>query len=60
MLFFTFADLPCRYKNKEALGIHGASAHFKDLGRAFKKEDLLAAPMKAYFTKEVGGYTSKL
>lgn len=54
------ADILSRYKNKEALGVHGASTHFKDLGRAFKKEDLLAAPMKVYFTKEVGGYTSKL
>ncbi|KAF2799865.1 antibiotic biosynthesis monooxygenase-like protein [Melanomma pulvis-pyrius CBS 109.77] len=48
------------YKNKEALGVHGASPDFKALGRALKKEDLLAAPMKAYFTKEVGGYASKL
>ncbi|KAF2703550.1 antibiotic biosynthesis monooxygenase-like protein [Pleomassaria siparia CBS 279.74] len=48
------------YKDKDALGFHGASAHFKDLGRELKKEDLLAGPMKAYFTKEVGGYASKL
>jgi hypothetical protein len=30
------------------------------MGKAFKKEDLLAAPMKVMFTKEAGGYASKL
>jgi quinol monooxygenase YgiN len=50
----------CRYKDQASLKMHGASKHFKDLGRAFKNEDLLAAPMKVLFTKEVGGYGSKL
>ncbi|KAJ4371973.1 hypothetical protein N0V83_003746 [Neocucurbitaria cava] len=48
------------YKDKASLEIHGKSSYFKDLGRAFKKEDLLAGPMKVMFTKEVGGYASKL
>jgi hypothetical protein len=30
------------------------------MGRAMKKEDLLAGPMKVLITKEVGGYVSKL
>ena len=49
-----------RYKDKASLEAHGKSEYFKNLGRALKKEDLLAAPMKVMFTKEVGGYASKL
>lgn len=30
------------------------------MGKTLKEEDLLAAPMKIIFTKEVGGYASKL
>ncbi|KAF2010650.1 antibiotic biosynthesis monooxygenase-like protein [Aaosphaeria arxii CBS 175.79] len=48
------------YKDEQSLGIHAASKDFKALGRAFKQEDLLAEPMKPYFTKEVGGFASKL
>ena len=49
-----------RYANKAALETHGKSEDFKNLGRALKKEDLLAEPMKILFTKEAGGYASKL
>ncbi|KAL6703752.1 hypothetical protein ACN47E_009133 [Coniothyrium glycines] len=48
------------YANQAALETHAKSADFKALGRALKKEDLLAAPMKVLFTKEAGGYASKL
>ncbi|CAO2656508.1 Nn.00g053110.m01.CDS01 [Neocucurbitaria sp. VM-36] len=48
------------YKDMASLEIHGKSDYFKNLGRTLKKEDLLAAPMKVMFTKEVGGYASKL
>jgi quinol monooxygenase YgiN len=49
-----------RYKDQASLQTHGTSKDFKEMGRAFKKEDLLAAPMQVLFTKEVGGYASKL
>jgi quinol monooxygenase YgiN len=49
-----------RYKDQASLQTHGTSKDFKEMGRAFKKEDLLAAPMQVIFTKEVGGYASKL
>jgi quinol monooxygenase YgiN len=49
-----------RYKDQAALGAHAKSDDFKTLGRSLKKEDLLAEPMKVYFTKEAGGYASKL
>ncbi|OAL44016.1 antibiotic biosynthesis monooxygenase-like protein [Pyrenochaeta sp. DS3sAY3a] len=48
------------YKDKASLATHGKSEDFKTLGRTLKKEDLLAAPMKVIFTKEVGGFSSKL
>ncbi|PSN59499.1 antibiotic biosynthesis monooxygenase-like protein [Corynespora cassiicola Philippines] len=48
------------YKDQQALGAHAASSSFKEMGRTFKKEDLLAEPMRVHFTKEVGGYASKL
>jgi quinol monooxygenase YgiN len=49
-----------RYKDQASLQTHGMSKDFKEMGRTLKKEDLLAAPMKVLFTKEVGGYASKL
>ncbi|KAF1830654.1 antibiotic biosynthesis monooxygenase-like protein [Decorospora gaudefroyi] len=48
------------YANKAALETHSKSQTFKELGKALKSEDLLAAPMKVLFTKEAGGYASKL
>jgi quinol monooxygenase YgiN len=50
----------CRYANQAALETHAKTDYFKELGRALKKEDLLAEPMKVLFTKEAGGYASKL
>ncbi|CAN9468743.1 unnamed protein product [Alternaria alternata] len=49
-----------RYANKAALETHGKSEDFKKLGKTMKTEDLLAEPMKVLFTKEAGGYASKL
>jgi len=49
-----------RYKDSESIKIHGQSDYFKAMGNAFKTEDLLAEPMKVMFTKEAGGYASKL
>lgn len=49
-----------RYKDKAALAAHAKTDYFKSLGRLLKQEDLLAAPMKVMFTKEAGGYASKL
>lgn len=49
-----------RYANKAALETHAKSEDFKKLGKAMKTEDLLAEPMKVLFTKEAGGYSSKL
>jgi quinol monooxygenase YgiN len=49
-----------RYANKAALETHAKSEDLKKLGKAFKTEDLLAEPMKLLFTKEAGGYSSKL
>lgn len=46
--------------DKAAIEAHSKSEDFKALGRAFKKEDLLAQPMKVIITKEAGGYASKL
>ncbi|KAH7061618.1 hypothetical protein BKA63DRAFT_199034 [Paraphoma chrysanthemicola] len=48
------------YKDKAAIDVHGKSEAFKNMGRIMKKEDLLAGPTKIMFTKEVGGYASKL
>lgn len=48
------------YKDKASLGAHAATKDFKELGRAFKREDLLAEPMKVIFPKAVGGFDSKL
>lgn len=48
------------YANQAALEAHAKSDDFKAMGRAFKKEDLLASPMKVMFTKEAAGYASKL
>ncbi|KAJ4288150.1 hypothetical protein N0V90_012167 [Kalmusia sp. IMI 367209] len=48
------------YKDQASLQAHGTSDYFKEMGRAIKKEDLLAEPMKILFTKDVGGYVSKL
>ncbi|KAJ4322045.1 hypothetical protein N0V94_002624 [Neodidymelliopsis sp. IMI 364377] len=48
------------YKDQAAIGAHAKSEDFKALGRTLKKEDLLAEPMKVIFTKEAGGYASKL
>lgn len=49
-----------RYANKAALETHAKTDHFKAMNKTVKKEDLLAEPMKIVFTKEVGGYASKL
>ncbi|KAF1911661.1 hypothetical protein BDU57DRAFT_524271 [Ampelomyces quisqualis] len=48
------------YKDMAAIEAHSKSEDFKHMGRTMKKEDLLAAPMKVLFTKEAGGYASKL
>ncbi|KAF1948938.1 hypothetical protein CC80DRAFT_485268 [Byssothecium circinans] len=48
------------YKDQTALKVHGGTDYFKDMGRKMKQEELLAAPMKVLFTKEVGGFASKL
>ena len=56
----TYSFCRCRYKDQESLKVHGGSKDFKELGRAFKKEGLLEGPMKVLFTKEAGGFASKL
>lgn len=48
------------YANKAALETHAKSEDFKKMGKLMKTEDLLAEPTKVMFTKEVGGYASKL
>lgn len=48
------------YENQAAIEAHGKSEAFKTLGRTMQQEDLLAGPMKVMFTKEIGGYASKL
>lgn len=48
------------YKDQASIAAHAKSPDFKALGKTLKKEDLLAEPMKVIFTKEVGGYASKL
>jgi quinol monooxygenase YgiN len=50
----------CRYKDQQSLAAHGTSQHFKEMSRTMKKEDLLDGPMQVYFTKEAGGFASKL
>jgi hypothetical protein len=50
----------CRYKDKASIEVHGNTDYFKNLGKAFKEEDLLGEPMKVMFTKEAGGYASRL
>jgi len=49
-----------RYKDKAAIDAHAKSPGFKQMGKTMKEEDLLAGPMKVMFTKEAGGYASKL
>ncbi|KAJ4345605.1 uncharacterized protein N0V89_011738 [Didymosphaeria variabile] len=48
------------YKDQASLQAHGSSDHFKEMGKSFKEEDLLAEPMSVLFTKDVGGFVSKL
>ncbi|KAF9699910.1 hypothetical protein EKO04_002544 [Ascochyta lentis] len=48
------------YKDQASIAAHAKTDYFKTLGRTMKKEDLLAEPMKVIFTKEAGGYASKL
>ncbi|PVI03752.1 hypothetical protein DM02DRAFT_587373 [Periconia macrospinosa] len=48
------------YKDQAALQAHGSSDYFKKMGLVFQKEDLLAGPMKLLFTKETGGFVSKI
>ncbi|KAF2847577.1 antibiotic biosynthesis monooxygenase-like protein [Plenodomus tracheiphilus IPT5] len=48
------------YADKAAIETHGKSETYKALGRALKEEDLLAEPLKVLFTKEVGGFASRL
>ncbi|OSS49925.1 hypothetical protein B5807_06049 [Epicoccum nigrum] len=48
------------YKDQASIAAHAKSPDFKKMGKTLKEEDLLAAPMKVIFTKEVGGYASKL
>ncbi|KAG9188152.1 hypothetical protein G6011_02075 [Alternaria panax] len=48
------------YANKAAIETHAKSEYFKKLGKVMKTEDLLAEPTKVLFTKEAGGYSSKL
>jgi quinol monooxygenase YgiN len=50
----------CRYKDKASIEVHGKTDHYKNMGGAFKEEDLLAEPIKVMFTKEAGGYASRL
>ena len=49
-----------RYKDKAAIDAHAKSPDFKKMGKTMKEEDLLAGPMKVMFTKEAGGFASKL
>jgi quinol monooxygenase YgiN len=48
------------YKDQASIAAHAKSPDFKALGKTLKSEDLLAEPMRVVFTKEVGGYASKL
>jgi quinol monooxygenase YgiN len=48
------------YKDQASIAAHAKSPDFKALGKTLKSEDLLAEPMKVIFTKEAGGYASKL
>jgi hypothetical protein len=34
--------------------------YYKELGSTLKKEDLIAEPLQVLFTKDVGGFVSKL
>lgn len=43
-----------------SLKAHGSSDYFKKMSKTIKTEDLLTEPMKVLFTKDVGGYSSKL
>ncbi|QDS76043.1 hypothetical protein FKW77_005341 [Venturia effusa] len=48
------------YKDKASIAVHGGSQPFKELGRAFKQENLLSKPMQVIFSKPVGGFASRL
>ncbi|KAF2627825.1 ABM-domain-containing protein [Macroventuria anomochaeta] len=48
------------YKDQASIAAHAKSPDFKALGKTLKQEDLLAEPMRVIFTKEAGGYASKL
>ena len=48
-----------QYPDSKALKEHGASAPFKEMGRSFKKENLLARPLEIKFVKPVAGFDSR-
>ncbi|KAK7191876.1 hypothetical protein DPSP01_013852 [Paraphaeosphaeria sporulosa] len=61
----TKGDAPCivmleTYKDMAALQAHGSSEHYKELSQTLKKEELVSEPMQVLFTKDVGGFVSKL
>lgn len=49
-----------RYKDKAALAAHAQTEYFKVMGKTIKQEDLLEKPMEVVFTREAGGFASKL
>lgn len=49
-----------RYKDKEAFGIHGQSDQMKSFQKKLQGEELLGAPLVLKFTKNAGGFTSRI
>jgi len=48
-----------QYADTEALKKHSATEPFKELGRSFKRENLLARPLEIKFVKPVAGFDSR-
>ena len=48
-----------QYVDTEALKKHGAAIPFKELGRSFKRENLLTKPLEVKFVKPVAGFDSR-
>lgn len=47
----------CRYRDKNALGVHGSSDAFKKFQKTLKEEGLVGAPMQLKFVKAAGGFS---
>lgn len=48
------------YEDMASVQSHGQTEHFKELNETLKKETLVTEPLQVIFTKDAGGFASKL